>query len=75
MSKDNDNDILSALADINEAIGTRFDRVDQQVTELRADIDQQFSNVHNQLDRIEHTILEQHAGRLEVIERKLGIGS
>ena len=68
-------DILETLADMNEAIGNRFDKIDRNIMETRSDADSQFSEIRNQLDRIEHSILEEHARRIEVLERKVGISS
>jgi len=77
MPKEQD-DILNALADINEAVGKRFDRLDEQFTEHRGrfdTVDHQLLEIRGQLERIEEIILKDHAKRIEILERKLGIGA
>jgi len=73
MQKDPNGQILETLVDMSHAIGGRFDKVDDQIGELRSDMDRQFEDVRGRLDRIERIILEDHAHRLEVLERKVGI--
>lgn len=75
-----EDEILESLSGLTEAVGSRFDKIDdrfgkldQNVFELRGDMDSQFVGVREQLDRIEHSILEEHARRIEALERKIGI--
>jgi DNA-binding FrmR family transcriptional regulator len=75
-----EDEILETLNGLVGAVGSRLDRVDGEIkgsrkdlTELKGDMDHQFSEVREQLDRIEHLILEEHARRLEALERKAGI--
>ena len=77
---ENNNEVLNTLADMNEAIGNKFDQAAEQTAEVRGDLNRfensvknQFAEVRSQLDRIENSILEDHARRIEVIERKIGI--
>ena len=71
------NKVVEALADMNEAIGARFDRIDQRLTEhdARFDrVDQDLTHILERLNRIEDLILQDHARRLEALEQKAGIG-
>ena len=79
----NNEAILSTLADMNEAIGARFDRVDERFAEVdrRFDkvdqrfnsVDQELAHILERLNRIEDHILQEHARRLEALERKVGL--
>ena len=64
MPKESNEEILHTLADMNEAIGGRFDRVDEQLADMQT-----------QLNRIETIILQEHARRIEALERKAGLRS
>ena len=64
MPKESNEEILHTLADMNEAIGGRFDRVDEQLVDMQT-----------QLNRIETIILQEHARRIEALERKAGLRS
>lgn len=80
-------EILQALGGLTEAVGSRFDKVDDNLgeirkdaTALRGDMNDQFRGVYrdleqmkDQLDRIESSILNEHAKRLEALERKVGL--
>ncbi len=75
-----DDEILETLTGLTDAVGSRFDKIDgrfdkmeKRDAEFRGDTDQQFSEIRGQLDRIEHSILEEHARRIEALERKIGI--
>lgn len=77
MAKENE-EILHTLADMNQAIGAGFDRVDGRVIEIGQRIDRMESNVTNQfadvnrrLDRIENILLEDLQRRVEVLEQKV----
>ncbi len=82
MPKDNtkEDEILDTLSGLTEAVGSGFDKVnnhleklDGEVAELRSDMNNQFREVNAHLDRIEHSILEEHARRIEALERKVGL--
>ena len=64
MPKESNEEILHTLADMNEAIGGRFDRVDEQLVDMQT-----------QLNQIETIILQEHARRIEALERKAGLRS
>ncbi len=69
MPQENSNKIIETLADMNEAIGNRFDRVDKQFAEVNGRLDrmdQQLVEIRGRLDR-----LEQRIGGLE--ERVAGV--
>ena len=77
---ENNKEILNTLADMNEAIGNKLDQAAEQTAEVRSDLNRfensvknQFAEVRSQLDRIENSILEDHARRIEAIERRIGI--
>ncbi len=88
MAKDTNEEILHTLADINEAIGTNFEKVwaeftnvnrrldgiDQRFIEVDqrlTGIDQQLAHVIERLNRIEEVILQEHARRIEALERQI----
>ncbi len=82
MSEKNEKEILDTLAGLTGAVGSRFDKIDGRlekldhgVAELRGDMDSQFVGVREQLDRIEHSILKEHARRIEALERKVGLAA
>ena len=78
MSEENNhNKIIETLADMNEAIGARFDRVDGRFDRMdqRLDrVDQNLTHILERLNRIEDIILQEHARRLEMLEQKAGTG-
>ncbi len=70
------NKIIETLADMNEAIGNRFDRVDEQFTDLRGRIDrveQRVGGVEQRLERMENILLEDIQRRVEILEQKVDI--
>lgn len=69
----NNEEILSTLADMNEAIGNRFDKMGQEIAEFRGDMEQRLTHILQRLNRIEDLILQEHARRLEALERKVGL--
>lgn len=85
MAKDINEEVIHTLADMNEAIGNRFDQVGEQIGEVRGDLNRlensvrnqftevngQLTEVRSQLDRIEHIILEDHARRIDALERQI----
>ena len=80
MSEKNEKEILETLVGLTGAVGSRFDKIDGHlekldlgVVELHGDMDRQFADMRSQLDRVEHLILEEHARRLEALERSVGI--
>lgn len=60
----NHDEIISTLADLNEAIGNRFDKMGME---------QRLTHILQRLNRIEDMILREHARRLEELERKVGL--
>lgn len=69
----NNEKVLSTLADMNEAIGNRFDEIGQEIAEFRGDMEQRLTHILQRLNRIEDLILQEHARRLEALERKVGL--
>lgn len=68
--------ILETLSGLVVAVGTRFDKIDNKLVEHDsrfADVDQQLREARVQLDRIEHSILEEHARRIEPLEQRVGL--
>ncbi len=75
MTKDTNEEILHTLADMNEAIGNNFEKVWAEFASVngRFDrVDQQLTHVIERLNRIEEVILQEHARRIEALERKIG---
>ena len=75
-----EDEILDTLTGLTEVVGSGFDKVnthlekiDTEVAELRTDMNDQLHEVNAHLDRIEHSILEEHARRIEALERKVGL--
>ena len=62
MPKESNEEVLHTLADMNEAIGGRFDQVDEKLVDMQA-----------QLNRIENIVLQDHARRIEALERKVSL--
>lgn len=66
--------MLGALADLSEAVGKGFERVDKNFTEVHGRFelgDRQMLEIRNQLDRIESMILKDHDRRIRSLEQKL----
>ncbi len=84
--KENNNhrQIIETLADMNEAIGNRFDRVDEKLNDLRVRIDRLeqrvvgleggMEEVKQRLRGVENVLLEDIQRRVEALEQKVGTG-
>ncbi len=78
-----EDEILDTLNGLVGAVGSRFDKVDagfekvdvrfDKIDEKLADHDMELSEIRQQLDRIENSILAEHARRIEALERKVGL--
>lgn len=71
MAKEHE-EILHTLTDMNEAIGSRFDEMGQEIAEFRGDMEQRLTHILERLNRIEDIILRDHARRIEALERQTG---
>ena len=68
----NNDKVLSALADLHEAVGTGFEGVHIKFAEVGdrfEKVDRQLLEIRGQLDRIETIILKDHERRLEALEK------
>ena len=75
MPKESNEEILHTLADMNEAIGNNFEKVWAEFASVngRFDrVDQQLTHAIERLNRIENIVLQDHARRIEALERKIG---
>lgn len=75
MAKEHE-EILHTLADMNEAIGANFEKVWTEFADIRGRLDrndQQLAHIIDRLNRIEQIILQEHARRIEALERKVGL--